>query len=254
MTHPRYLPLSALAFILAAGLATAASAQMGPPPSGHEQGGRGPGGPGGPHDDAIHNGFGTSIFFSPSGQPFRAKAGEPYPVAAWFAQADTNHDGKVSHDEFTADAVAFFHMLDRNHDNYISSPENTAYETNVAPEITRIDPTITQPVNHRSEYDPDLGVDQDPTHGKYQQSIQGASQYGLIDEPQPIRAADANFDFRISMDEWMNATTARFNILDRNGDGALTLDELPKTPAQVALEAPKDVKGAGKDKKKHFGW
>src|SRR6185312_9663402 len=28
------------------------------------------------------------LFISPAGQPFRAKPGEPYPVAQWFAQAD----------------------------------------------------------------------------------------------------------------------------------------------------------------------
>lgn len=210
-----------------------------------------PGGAGGPPDDIQMDGRGLQVFVSPSGQPFRAKPGEPYPLAAWFAQADKDHDGKISHDEFEADAVAFFRMLDRNHDNYISSPENTAYETQVAPEITEIDPRIDQPINFHADADTETGVDKDPTLGKYQKSIQGASQYGLIDEPQPIRGADANYDFRISLDEWANATTQRFNVLDVNGDGFITLDELPKTPAQRALEAPKKGPGA---KKKRFGW
>jgi hypothetical protein len=96
-----------------------------------------------------------------------------------------------------------------------------------------------------------MQTDNDPTLGRYQKSIQGASQYGLIDEPQPIRGADANYDFRISLDEWTNATTQRFNVLDANGDGFITPDELPKTPAQRALEAPKKGPGA---KKKRFGW
>ncbi len=206
--------------------------------------------------DMISNGFTTQVFFSPSGQPFRAKGTDPYPVATWFAQADKDHDGKISRDEFDADAMAFFKVLDRNHDNYISSPENTYYETAVAPEITSIDPRITQPVNYHSESDPDMGADQDqdPTHGRYQKSIQGASQFSVIDEPQPVRAADANFDFRISVDEWENATAQRFNLLDRNGDGFITTDELPKTPFQNALQAAADDKAKGKGKKKHFGW
>ena len=209
-----------------------------------------------PPGDMISNGFTTQVFFSPSGQPFRAKGTEPYPEATWFAQADKDHDGKISREEFDADAMAFFQMLDRNHDNYISSPENTFYETNIAPEITSIDPRITQPVNYHSQSDPDMGADQDqdPTHGRYQKSIQGASQFSVIDEPQPVRAADANFDFRISVDEWMNATAQRFALLDRNDDGFITPDEMPKTPFQNALQAAADDKAKGKGKKKHFGW
>ena len=110
---------------------------------------------------------------------------------------------------------------------------------------------IDQPNNFRSDNDAEMGVDKDPTLGKYQKSIQGASQYGLIDEPQPIRGADANYDFRISVDEWNNATAQRFGVLDTNGDGFITLDELPKTPAQRALEAPQKAAGG---KKKRFGW
>lgn len=224
-----------LSAALIAGLASAAGAQPMPP---------------GGADDIQMDGRGLQVFFSPSGQPFRAKPGEPYPAAAWFAQADKDHDGKISHDEFLADAVTFFRMLDRNRDNYISSPENTFYETEVAPEITQVDPRIDQPVNFHNDGGDD-SVDKDPTLGKYQKSIQGASQYGVIDEPQPIRGADANYDFRVSMDEWVNATNQRFNVLDVNGDGFITLDELPKTPAQRALEAPKKGPGA---KKKRFGW
>lgn len=201
--------------------------------------------------DYVGIGMGQNVFFSPSGQPFRAAAGQPYPVAAWFNQADTDHDTKISHDEFIADSTAFFNVLDVNHDGYVNSPENTRYETEVAPEIQRMDPRIQQPVNRYRAPDPDMGADtsNDPTGGKYLKQIIGASQYGLIDEPQPVRAADANFDFRVSSGEWQNAASQRFTILDRNGDGFITMDELPKTPAQLAAEAPKDEPGPKKKKR-----
>lgn len=195
----------------------------------------------------------SQIFTSPSGQPFRAPPEQPYPVAAWFAAADGDKDGKLSLEEFEKDAGAFFARLDVNKDGYVNSPENTAYETKIAPEITRLDPRVTQPKNFRAQHDPNLGVDQDPTKGRYQKSIQGASQYSLINEPQPVRAADANVDFRVSNAEWLGATAQRFEMLDKNADGALTADELPKTPLQFALETAKDDKG-NKDKKKRFVW
>ena len=222
---------------LLAALATPALAQNGPPPGG----------------DIIGVGGQQQIFFSPAGQPFRAKPGDPYPIAQWFAQADTDHDGKISHEEFVADAVAFFQKLDLNHDNYISSPENTRYENEIAPEITHMDPRIQQPRVIKQENDDQQQSDPDmPNGGKYIKQILGAAQYGLIDEPQPIRAADANFDFRISMDEWMAATEERFKLLDRNGDDYITMDELPTTPFQKALALGKDDKSDKKKKKR--GW
>lgn len=199
--------------------------------------------------DYVGVGMNLNVFFSPSGQPFRAPAGQPYPVTKWVQQADTDKDGKISHDEFVADATAFFNKLDTNHDGYINSPENSAYENNVAPEIQNIDPRIKQPKNYIAQAD-DSGQNADPTAGRYQKQISGASQYGLIDEPQPVRAADANLDFRVKIDEWVSASNQRFTILDRNADGFITPDELYKTPAQFAGEAPADTK---KGKKKRFG-
>ncbi|MDI7775316.1 EF-hand domain-containing protein [Asticcacaulis sp. EMRT-3] len=203
-----------------------------------------------------------NVFFSPSGQPFRASAGKPYPVMEWFNAADTNHDGKISQDEFVTDAQNFFAELDVNHDGYISSPENSRYESIIAPEIQHVDPRIQQPKVLHHDYDPDMDTSQDdsPNGGKYVKQILGASQYSLIDEPQPIRAADADFDFRVSAEEWLTATHQRFAILDRNHDGFITPDELAKTPAQVALElaaadkSHDDKRRDDKGKKKHSGW
>lgn len=196
----------------------------------------------------------ANLFISPSGQPFRGAIKDPYAIAMWMAQADTDKDGKISAAEFTADADNFFKTLDLNHDGYVSSPENTNYETNVAPEITRTDPRVAQPKDRYIEPDPDMDANPNGDKTRYIKQIIGASQYSLMDEPQPIRAADANFDFRISASEWTSATNQRFSILDRNGDGFITPDELPKTPLQLFLEAPKPEPGKDKPKKRGWGW
>jgi hypothetical protein len=192
---------------------------------------------------------GLNIFFSPSGQPFRAKAGEAYPKAAWFAQADRDKDGKISHEEFLVDSMAFFILLDQNKDTVVNSPENTRYESQIAPEITRVDPRIRQPKVLMRKADPTVDIERNPMQNRYVKTVQGASQYSLIDEPQPVRAADSNLDFKVSDAEWVAASEQRFAILDVNGDGGIAAEELMKTPAQVAAEAPADDKPK---KKKRF--
>ena len=210
--------------------------------------------PGDPNRTFMPSTLGQVIFMSPSGQPFRALVGQPFPEAQWFAQVDTDKDGKISEAEFDTDATNYFNVLDVNHDGYISSIENTNYETNIAPEITHMDPRVAQPVDHYIPPDEDMDANPNGDKTRYIKQILGASQYGLIDEPQPIRAADSNFDFRISAEEWVNATSQRFAILDTNHDGFITPDELPKTPLQLYLDAPQDPKkGKGKDGHHHGG-
>jgi hypothetical protein len=75
------------------------------------------------------------LFISPSGEPFRGRPDEPYPVAAWFAQADTNHDGQLSRQEFVADAMRFFGVLDVNKSGRIESIEVLYYEQVLVPEV-----------------------------------------------------------------------------------------------------------------------
>ena len=76
-----------------------------------------------------------NVFISPCGKPFRARIGAPYPVADWFKQADTDHDGKLERAEFVADAAAFFKYLDLNGDGVISPTEVAIYEHRIAPEV-----------------------------------------------------------------------------------------------------------------------
>lgn len=169
------------------------------------------------------------MFFSPSGEVFKSPLSEPYPVALWFAGADTDKDGALSREEFLADALRFFAIVDADGNGSLSSQENSRYEQELAPEILGFSPLVSQPRARPS------GADGAASRG-YQARIQGAAQFSLINEPQPIRAADRNFDFRITEEEWIKATEARFALLDRDGDGRLTLAELPKTPLQLGLE------------------
>lgn len=158
----------------------------------------------------------SQLFISPSGQPFRAPGDAPYPSAAWFAAADANHDGRLTRDEHRADAEAWFKVLDRNGDGQIDMPEVTYWEEEIAPEITR--PAPGRGPRARNAVD---------------SRRQGAATYSLINEPHPIRGADADFSMGVSRAEWRAAADRRFAILDPDGDGVVVMLDLKPTPAQA---------------------
>jgi hypothetical protein len=189
-----------------------------------------------------------NTFFSPAGKPFRAPAGDPYPVVDWFKEADKNGDGKIDHAEFLADAEAFFNLLDINKDGYLSRYEIAIYEQKIAPEIlvgtahiglgpggdgtgrggARL--LLAQGgVQRPGPIDPG-GDNQEVPSGKppvLDESGQGASPYGFFEEPEPVMSADLNV---------LKTADMHFDALDQKKLGYLTLATLPKTPIQRALE------------------
>jgi hypothetical protein len=201
-----------------------------------------------------------NVFFSPSGQPFRAKPDAPYPVVDWFKQADKNGDGKIDHAEFIADATAFFKYLDINQDGIISSREVLYYEYKVAPEIVGVVVPVADLDLRRGgarlwlaqmgggggmggamgggQIDP--GGDATPSEPRQPKDIDesknGASPFSFFDQPEPVTAADADFNGRITLKNFLRLADARFDRLDRKQQGYLTLADLPKTPVQKALE------------------
>jgi len=176
----------------------------------------------------------VQLFISPGGQPFRAPAGQPYPVAAWFAQADANHDGKLTRDELRADAEAWFKTLDTNGDGLIDMPEVTRWEEELVPEITRVTAAAGMGGGQR------LRRSDVPSRNSLDTRRQGAALYSLINEPHPIRGADIDFSMTVSRAEWRAAADRRFALLDVDGDGAVALADLRTTPAQAFAETQKE--------------
>jgi hypothetical protein len=179
-----------------------------------------------------------TLFLSPAGEPFHADAGQPYPVSVWFAQADTNHDGKLTRDEFRADFARFFQLLDQNHDGVIDGLELQRYEREVAPEVL---PRLAQ-VN--GGYPGERGGPGDkrlaePPRKRGGPDLDGAPAYSLFAVAEPVASADADFDGRITLQEFQATADRRFDQLDKNRLGYLTLDTLPQTPEQMAVEGKK---------------
>lgn len=176
------------------------------------------------------------LFISPSGEPFRGGDG----LAAWFAGADADHDGAVTLAEFAADALRFFKRLDVNGDGVVDGFEMQAYEQTIAPEIAALDLERRLRAAGRDAEGAEPPADRGgrrrgggfrPGGGRGPGGErEGAARYSLINEPEPVTNADENLDGRVTLEEWRHAAERRFNVLDRDRAGRLTLEALRGRP------------------------
>jgi Ca2+-binding EF-hand superfamily protein len=153
-------------------------------------------------------------FMSPMGEPFVGQTAGEDGLLVWFRQADRNHDGVITADEMAADAERFFQTLDTNHDGEIDPDEIAHYE------------------NVSGASSGGLGGDDEAAAGRY----------GLLEIPEPVTSADADFNRAVSTNEFRNAAIARFQLLDIDHTGRLTLPELQgirKAAASAARRPPK---------------
>ena len=192
-------------------------------------------------------------FISPMGEPFRAREAGDDPFARWFHQADRDRDAVLTADEMLTDAERFFATLDSNQDGEIDPEELVIYETEIAPEVQVNSrwKRAPQPASEATKPDEprgrggrerraDRNIDGYQIHG-----LQGAARYGLLNLPQPVAAADADFNRGTTVDEFRRAATYRFQLLDSKRAGHLTLQELepllPERPKPGArLKSRKD--------------
>ncbi len=193
-------------------------------------------------DDSLPN-----VFISPCGQPFRARTGAPYPVADWFKGADKNGDGRLDRAEFVADAEAFFKVLDRNGDGVLNHYEVAVYEQRVAPEILGIRVLVgtangaanlwLAQYNQPGPIDPAGDQPAAPVAPKgLDESGQGASPFGLFEEPEPVMTANFDLNGMIRKANFLKVAGMHFEALDTGGAGYLTLAKLPKTPIQKLID------------------
>ena len=197
-------------------------------------------------------------FISPMGEPFRPKNRNDDTLADWFYQADRNHDGVLTGDEMVADATRFFAKLDTNHDGQIDPDELAQYEYQIAPEIqvnSRTKRLAGQPAPAAQPRDDDW-LDADDRQSSRERrkrrddmdaslgiggALQGAARYSLLNMPEPVAAADADFNRAITLEEFRAAAAERFQILDKARQGRLTLAQLEAMP-----HAPKAEQGRHK--------
>ncbi len=186
--------------------------------------------------DIVVTGHPTPPFISPMGEPFRGRSDSKEAFLKWFAQADRNIDGTLSPVEMQVDAERFFATLDDNRDGQIDPDELVRYEWDVAPEI-QVNSKLKRPRSatgsneqSHSKRRRDGGRD-DPYDPE---GLQGAARYTLLNMPEPVAAADSDFNRAVSLSEFRQAAANRFQLLDSGRNGNLALAELaarlPKLP------------------------
>lgn len=148
-------------------------------------------------------------FMSPMGEPVFGRHQQEDGLVAWFAETDLNHDNVLTADEMAADAQHFFEELDVDHDGEIGPEEIERYETQIAPQV-RVRAAMS-----------DVGGSAGGASAEAD-----AGRYGLLQIPEPVMAADANFNRGVSAAEFHDAAIARFQLLDFNHGGTLTLPQL----------------------------
>ena len=200
------------------------------------------------------------MFISPMGEPFHADRGGDA-LAAWFAQADRNHDGYLTLNEMQGDSERFFAVLDTNHDGEIDPDEMTHYEQVIAPEISS-GPHLDMAAmtgggwqgvreggsghggggrggyggHHRGGSDGGSRPPRESDDGH-----QGASRFGLLDLPEPVAAADADFNRGVSLAEFREAAGQRFLALDLDHRGRLSLAALEAIRPAPAPQPNREV-------------
>ncbi len=143
------------------------------------------------------------------------KAECPAVMASWLTTADKNGDGLLELDEALADAAALFAEIDANHDHFVTPAELTAYRDKTAP--TAYADQIIRQESHSG------GVDPNQKHETLRPS---GDTFALRGIPDPVMAADANLDFRVTEEELAARVKERFAKLDTNRDGKLDAGEL----------------------------
>jgi len=199
-------------------------------------------------------------FISPMGEPFRPRSASDDTLARWFAQADRNHDGQLTADEMRADADRFFALLDGDRDGQIEPDELIQYEWELAPDIqldSRLKRRPGEPAPAKAPGDTEQSRQEDRSKRIRQPDwlsggLQGAARYGLLNMPEPVAAADADFNRAISRAEFEQAALERFQLLDRDKRGSLNLGTL-ETMWTSVLARLKDRKPRAEDNDSRIG-
>ena len=123
-------------------------------------------------------------------------------LTGWLNRIDSNHDGRISLEEFLADGRQQFAIMDIDHDGLITPSELDRYRATYK---TADDERSTGNTDRR----------RDPARN----SITDSSQ------PYPVMASDVRLRNQVSLQDYLVHAEKVFTTMDRKRDGFITRDE-----------------------------
>ena len=163
----------------------------------------------------VHSGPG-GMLYSPNGEPLTGgPLGTPSckdAMTHWFALVDGNHDGVIDQTEFTEDARIQFKRMDRDHDGAIYPSELLSYREPFEVGLSR-----------------EVAVAEEDQSSSEDSDGKKKKQAAIPDFSDPVMSADANLDFKVTVDEMIAQAQELFKVIDRNHDGKLDKTEILST-------------------------
>ena len=177
--------------------------------------------------------------FSPNAEILAVKRPQDSPqtcpntLIAWFHRVDTNHDSRIDHDEFVADADHWFSVVDVDHDGFAEPAETAAIHAKIMPwDQAKADrDREEEEAILRDQMDAEARAREQPQRDRMGNPLPAANyptrrRPGVSIDLDPVMAADANLDNRVSKDEFMAMADRHFDALDTNHDGFLSQAEV----------------------------
>jgi hypothetical protein len=184
------------------------------------------------------------VFIAPCGRPYRVAMGQPYPVVLWFAEADTDRDGRLTDLELRADALRFFAELDLNKSRLLEPNEVERYQNEVAPEVLGADVAIDDAPARlwqvqqssgnvwRGPKGNSAGTARTRRLGSYASSTNGTARFMLIPRVNPVASANVDMQIDIRPYDFTAQASRDFETLDQSHKGYLLFADLPPTLVQ----------------------
>lgn len=189
---------------------------------------------GGGERSSADGGHGTATIFSPNGEPLSGgKLHHPdceVAMDGWFERVDINHDGKIDQAEFLADARIQFSRMDLDHDGAITADELTTFRMPYSDGGRALAMPALGPA------EPAAPVKDDGTGAHHRLDGQGrpsassvrSRDGGTAVAADPVMAADANADFRVTLTEFLDYAALTFARLDSTHTGALHPEDVER--------------------------
>ena len=174
------------------------------------------------HSDPL-----SLMLYSPNGEPLNGGTlGRPTcqeALSKWFDRVDTTHAGTISSNEFLTDTRLQFQRMDIDHNGYLVSEEIERFRQPYRQQTAAEQP-VQKPKNDASQGKRSHGGRNGGNHEEEDAGDNTAD---------PVMSADANLDFKVTLDEFMAYAQKQFFALDSNHIGTITKEEvLARCPAK----------------------